>query len=108
MGALSVHRQPAAVADALVAADLDLALDVLGDVAPQVTFDLEVGVDVGAQLGDLFLGQVADARVGVDARRRADLGGGPGSSSEFYSRIVLWDLSGGAGITTGPRRRAEV
>ena len=59
MGALAADGQATAVADALVAADLDLALDVLGDVAAQVTFDLEVGVDVGAELGDLFLGEVA-------------------------------------------------
>jgi hypothetical protein len=57
----------------LVAVDLHLALDVLGDVPAQVTLDPEVGVDVGAQAGDLFVGQVADPGVGVDVGRLADL-----------------------------------
>ena len=51
--------QALAVADALVAADLDLALDVLGHVAAQVALDREVLVDVGADAVDLVLGQVA-------------------------------------------------
>src|SRR5688572_15008266 len=44
-GALAVHRQAPAVPDALVAADLDLALDVGGDLAAEVTLDLQVRVD---------------------------------------------------------------
>ena len=56
--------QALAVAHALVAADLHLALDVLGHVAAQVTLDPEVGVDVGAEPGHLFVGEVADP--GVD------------------------------------------
>ena len=48
--------------DALVAADLDLALDVLGDLAPQVTLDLVGSVDELADLADLVLGEVADLR----------------------------------------------
>ena len=50
LGALAAHRQAAAVPDALVAADLDLAADVGGDLAAQVTLDLVVGLDVVAQL----------------------------------------------------------
>jgi hypothetical protein len=52
------------VSQALVAADLHLALDVLGDVATQVALDLEVLVDPVADAGDLFVGEVADAGVG--------------------------------------------
>src|SRR5207245_4551390 len=73
VGALAVHRQPAAVADALVAADLDLALDVLGDVATQVALDLQVRVDVVAEPRDLFVGQVTYPRGHVDPRALADL-----------------------------------
>ena len=45
MRALAADRQAAAVTDALVAPDLDLALDVLLNVAPQVTFDAQVLVE---------------------------------------------------------------
>src|SRR4051812_9569301 len=43
--ALPVDRKATTVPDALVAADLDLATDVCGNLAPQVTLDLVVGVD---------------------------------------------------------------
>ena len=46
---LAVHWQAATVTNALVAADLDLAADVGGDLTAEVTFDLEVRVDVVAQ-----------------------------------------------------------
>src|SRR5262249_9682159 len=41
-GALTVHRQTAAMADAAVRADLGEALDRLGPLAAEVTLDLEV------------------------------------------------------------------
>src|SRR5438132_523495 len=63
----------AAVAYALVRADLHLALDVLGNIAPQVTFDFQVGVDPVAQADDLFVGEVTDTGVLVDPGRPADL-----------------------------------
>src|SRR5262249_24915511 len=62
-GALPVDRQAAAVPQPLVVADLHLALDVLRDLSAQVSFDLQVLVDVGAQPGDFLFGEVADARV---------------------------------------------
>src|SRR3954452_24794465 len=73
--ALAVDRQRPAVADALIARDLDLALDVLRDLAPQVTFDLEVGVDVGPDLHDLLFGEVTHLRAAVDGRAVDDLEG---------------------------------
>src|SRR3954467_11599366 len=73
--ALAVDRERPAVADALIAPDLDLALDVLGDLAPQVTFDLEVGVDVGPDLHDLLFGEVTHLRAAVDGRAVDDLEG---------------------------------
>src|SRR5437762_2608868 len=59
---LAVHRQRTPMAQALVARDLDLALDVLGHVAAEVTLDLEVPVDVLADPYDLLLGEIADLR----------------------------------------------
>src|SRR5947209_9021271 len=73
MGPLPVYRQAAAVTDALVAPDLDLALDVLGDVATQVALDLQVLVDEATEAGDLLVGEVAHPRVGTDAGGLADL-----------------------------------
>jgi hypothetical protein len=64
------------VADAPVGADLAEALDRLLALAPQVALDLEVRVDVGAELRDLFVGEVADLRVGVEAELGRDLARG--------------------------------
>src|SRR5215813_4340040 len=66
LGALPVHRQPAAVPDALVAADLDLAADILGDLAAEVAFDLVVGLDPVAEPRDVVVGHVADPQVRAD------------------------------------------
>ena len=52
---------------ALVAADLDLAADVGLHLAAQVALDLEVALDVVAQLGQLIVGQVLGAQIPVDA-----------------------------------------
>src|ERR1700723_3521669 len=66
LGPLPVHREPAAMADALVAADLDLAPDVSLDLAAQVTFDLVGGVDPVAELDQLLVAQVVDSGVAAD------------------------------------------
>src|SRR5437763_8530448 len=73
LGPLPVHRQAAPVADAAVGADLGEALDRLLPVAPQVALDLELRVDVGAELRDLFVRQVLDLRVRIEAELRGDL-----------------------------------
>src|SRR5215207_9871422 len=72
LGALAVHGQAAAVPDALVATDLDLAADVLRHLAAQVALDPVVPVDVVPQRDQVLVGQVADAHVTADA------GGGEG------------------------------
>src|SRR5271165_6477747 len=63
---LPVHREPAAMADALVAADLDLAPDVSLDLAAQVTFDLIGGVDPVAEPDQLLVAQVVNPGVAAD------------------------------------------
>ena len=73
MGALAVHGQALAVADALVAADLDLALDVLGDVAAQIALDdlvkLRDYIDANFKVeGDLR------REVQQDIRRKIEIG----------------------------------
>src|SRR6266700_7509098 len=64
---LPVHREPAAVANPLVAADLDLAPDVGLDLAAQVTFDLVGRVDPVAELHQLFVAEAVDPGVAADA-----------------------------------------
>ena len=66
------------MADALIAADLDLSLDVLLDFPSQVPFDLEVRLDVTADPGHLVV-ELTDPGAGVDAGLVAHLlgAGGP-------------------------------
>jgi hypothetical protein len=64
------------VADAPVRADLGEPLDGLLPVAAQVALDLELGVDVVAELGDLFVGQVLDLRIRVETELGGDLARG--------------------------------
>src|SRR5262245_46842155 len=76
---LSSHRETAAVTNALVRPDLDLALDVLRDLAPKVTLDLVRAVDEVADLADFVLGQVTHLGAALDAGSLDDLEG-PGGA----------------------------
>src|SRR6202167_6483321 len=78
---LTVHRQPPAVPDALVATDLDLAADVSGDLAAKVTFDLVVRVDPLAQLLQVVLGEGVEPGVAAHACRGERLGGPGGADA---------------------------
>jgi hypothetical protein len=53
VGALSADRKATTVTEALVAADLHLALDVLADLASEIAFHLEVLLDIAAEFGYL-------------------------------------------------------
>jgi hypothetical protein len=64
------------VTDTAVRADLGEPLDRLLPVAAQITLDLEVRVDVVAELRDLFVGEVLDLRVRVEAELGGDLARG--------------------------------
>ena len=57
------------MADAGVAADLDLASDVRGDLTAQVTFNFKVGLDVVAEPDQLLVREVLGALVQVNAGR---------------------------------------
>ena len=63
---------------ALVAADLDLAADVGGHFAAEVTLDLEVGFDVVTKLDQLLVTQLVDAHVGAD----------PGGVERSWARVL--------------------
>src|SRR6202035_488766 len=69
--ALAAHGQGAAVADPAVGADLDQALDVHGDLAPEVTLDQDLlgageAIDDLAEAPHLLVRQVLDPAVRVD------------------------------------------
>ena len=75
MGALTVDRKALAVTEAAVAADLHQTGGVLPHLAAKVALGGEVGINVVTDLGDLILGQILDAGVGVHTGLSADLGG---------------------------------
>src|SRR5258708_1221052 len=66
--ALPVHGQPAAVPDALIAPDLDLAANVGLHLPAQVTFDLVGSVDPVPEPDEVVVGQVVHPGVPADAR----------------------------------------
>ena len=55
MSALATYWQATTVADALVATDFHLALDVLLDLTSEVTFNAEVAFDIRAELSDVLI-----------------------------------------------------
>src|SRR6266566_102135 len=67
LGPLAMDRQPAAVADALIAADLHLAPDVALNLTAQVTFYPVGGIDPVAELDEVVVGQVVHPGVTADA-----------------------------------------
>ena len=76
MGALATNGQTLAVTEATVAANLHQTLDVLRNLAVQVTFDGEVLVDVFADLLQIVFGDILDTNVRVNAGLCNDLLGG--------------------------------
>src|SRR5258708_7975420 len=65
--ALTVHRQPATMPDALIAADLDLAPDVGLDLAAQVTFDLVIRLDPVTQPNDVVIAERVNSGIAAHA-----------------------------------------
>jgi hypothetical protein len=61
------------VTQALVGPDLDLATDVGGHLASQVTLDLDVAFEVVTQRDQLVVDEVLDAGGRVNTRRRQRL-----------------------------------
>ena len=61
------------MAQATVRANLGQALDRLGALAPEISFNLKVRIDELAKLCNLVLGEIANLRVGREAARCADL-----------------------------------
>src|SRR5438445_6110113 len=81
VGPLAADVKRPTVPDALVAPDLDLALDVLRDLPTEVTFDLEVPVDELADLEHFFLGEIANLGAALDRGPAHDLIGARGTDA---------------------------
>src|SRR5829696_691238 len=73
LGTLPAHGQAPAVSDPSVGPCVYKSPDVLVDLAPQVSFDLDVLIYVGPDPGDLALGQIPHLRVRIDLGFPADL-----------------------------------
>jgi hypothetical protein len=73
MCALTAHRKPFAMAKPLVAADLDLSLDILRNFATEVALDLVVGIDELANTQDFCVCEIADFRVVINFERTEEL-----------------------------------
>src|SRR5690606_34296821 len=73
LGALTTDGHAAAVAQALVVADLNLAADVCLNLAAQVALDGEVGFDVVTDGDELLVGCILDAQVRAHASGGQDL-----------------------------------
>src|SRR5690606_19573454 len=82
LGALTVHGQTAAVPQALVAADLDLAANVGGNLTAQVTLEAVGALQVVARQEQLLVRPVLDAGGRVDARRSQRLLGAGAAHAE--------------------------
>src|SRR5699024_10669598 len=67
-GALSAHRQTAAMTASLIGADLDLPADVGCDFTTQVAFDLKVCFEKVTQRHELIIGKLVNTLIGADAR----------------------------------------
>src|ERR1700731_837788 len=74
MGALAAHRQPAAMAQAAIAAEVHQTLDVHADFATKIALDQIVAVDHFADLQHFLVAQLADATVSWNLDLLHDVG----------------------------------
>jgi hypothetical protein len=75
MGSLSAHRQPAAMPQAPVAAEIHQPLDIHGNLAPKVAFNHMIPVNDFADLADLRFRQLAHPPLPRDVDLLANLPG---------------------------------
>src|SRR6202045_1462740 len=74
MGALTTHRQPAAMAQAAIAAEVHQTLDVHADFATKIALDQIVAVDHFADLEHFLVAQLTDATVNGNLDLLHDVG----------------------------------
>src|SRR4051812_1318492 len=74
VGALTAHRQAAAMAQAAIAAEVHQTLDVDADFTTKIALDQIVAVDDFADLQNFLIAELADAALGRDLHLLDDLG----------------------------------
>src|SRR5580704_6748837 len=74
MGALTAHRQSAAMTQAAVAAEIHQPLDVDAGLATKIALDDVVAIDHFADLQDFLIAQLADAAILRDLHLLDDVG----------------------------------
>src|SRR5580658_7105863 len=125
MSALSPHRQPLAMAQAPIAAEIHQPLDVHGHLAAQIAFDRVVVVDDLADAQHLVVGQLMHPPLRRDGELLTDLlGGGPADAVDIgeadrnpllardvdasNTRHLRFSLRGVLGQKTAARPRARI
>jgi hypothetical protein len=68
VGALPAYRETTAMPEALVRANLDFPLDVLGDFASQITFNGQIGINVLTDANDLTVGEIPHLGTPIDIK----------------------------------------
>lgn len=92
-----MDREPAAVAQPPIAANLHQSLDVEIDLAAEVSLDHKVAIDVVTHPRDLFFGEIPHPGLRLDARSDGDLGA-PGAPDAMDVRerdlnlLVVWNV----------------
>jgi len=67
LGPLPPHRKPLPVTQSPVTAEIHQALDVHGYIAAQITFDLDIPVDILPDLCDFCFGQIIGPGTQINA-----------------------------------------
>ena len=70
---LATNRQAATMADTAIASDFGQTLDVHADFTTQITFNLQVMLDVVTQLADFGFGEILHPGVRIDTDIREHL-----------------------------------
>src|SRR5699024_8638902 len=100
LGPLTANRQTAAVTQALIASDLDLAANIGGHLTTEVTLNLECALDVVTQLDELCVAQVlhtgirADSRFGQGLARTGAAHTIDVSQGDFHA-LFTWNVDSG-------------
>ena len=78
--------------ESLVRTNLNLALDVLGDFASQITFDSQVGIDVLTDVDDLTVGEIPYLSPTIDIEVVEDCMRGCVAHTKYIGETNLYTL----------------
>ena len=100
VGSLATHRKPAAVAKASIAAEVHQALNVHGDIAPEVTLNAVAVRDHLTDANDLLIAELLVGQVGIHLGLLTDLQSRRAADSidvgQCDPRLLLaWEINSG-------------